>query len=368
MGTSRAPRRISIALIALAVLMVTAAPAVAKPKNTTSDPLITGLAGPLGLAVGDDGTIYVSEAFAGKLTAIDKRGAVKVLIDAAGTEVAGIDAKGKGTLVFTQTLFDGEPGEEAPPLDALLVRIQPNGKTRTIASTEKYEIHKNPDQVNTYGLESPSEACVAQWPAEFGPPSYTGIVESHPYAVAIVPGGYVVADAAANAIFSVKANGRISTLAVLPPIAQKITEDVAAGVLESEGFDISKCVGTNYLGEPVPTDIEVGPDGYYYVSTLPGGPELPGAGAVWKINPKSAAISLVTDGLSGPVDIAVASDGTIWVAELFGYQISTITNGVPTHFMFADSPGAIEIGSDGSIYAAVGVFSGEGGSVIRINP
>ena len=40
---------------------------------TVSEPIIEGLAGPLQLAVGSDGTVYVGQSFSGALTAIDKK-------------------------------------------------------------------------------------------------------------------------------------------------------------------------------------------------------------------------------------------------------------------------------------------------------
>jgi hypothetical protein len=371
----RFSKRAATILVALLLVFLTAVPAVAKPKSTSNTPLATGLVGPLGLAVGQDGTVYVTEAFAGRLTAIHKDGSTNVLLDAPGTEIAGVDAAGKGTLVFTQTVFEGGAGEEAPVLDALLARLRPNGKTKVIASAEDYEATANPDGGNQYGLldldgAADAAACQTNWPTEFlGPQTYYGIVESHPYAVAIVPGGYVVADAAANAVLRIQANGDVSTLAVLPPIPQEITQEVVDTI---EFADLSGCVGGVYYGEPVPTDIEIGPDGHYYVSTLPGGPEAPGSGAVWKVNSTTGAATLVSDGLTTPVDIAVAADGTIWVAELFGFQISTIKNGTVVPEMFAPLPGAIEIGPDGTVFAVINALPPEDGppdgQVIRITP
>jgi hypothetical protein len=54
------------------------------------------------------------------------------------------------------------------------------------------------------------------------------------------------------------------------------------------------------------------------------------------------------------------------VAELFGFQISTIVGGVVTDSVFADSPGAIEIGRNGKIYATIGAFGN--GAVVEITP
>jgi glucose/arabinose dehydrogenase len=65
-----------------------------------------------------------------------------------------------------------------------------------------------------------------------------------------------------------------------------------------------------------------------------------------------------------PVDIAVGADGTIYVAELFASQISTISNGVVSPYMPLDTPGAIEIDRDGTLYATTGVFGI--GSVVKL--
>jgi hypothetical protein len=359
----RARRMVTVLAFTLTVMAVNVAPATAA---TVSDPIIDGLAGPLGLALGDDGSIYVGEAFGGKLTMVDPNGNRSVLVDVAGNEIAGVDARGRGRVVYTQTLFAGAPGEEAPPLDASLNRVRANGKTRTIASTQDFEIATNPDGGQTYGFVDAPQACIDQLPP-FIPPVYTGIVESHPYAVAMDGGGYVVADAAGNNIVKVSAKGRVSNLAVLPPVPQEITQEIADQVLVDFGFSISECVGSTYHGEPVPTDVEVGPDGHYYVSTLPGFPEAPGAGAVWKVNSRTGALSPVATGLVGPVDIAVGGDGTIYVAELFAFQISTVVDGVVTPLTFIDSPGAIEIADDGTLYATTGVF-GPNGAVVTITP
>ena len=63
-GTRRGTGRALIAAGAAAALMVpVAVPASADP--VVSAPLVEGLSGPLGLAVGSDGTVYVSQSFAG---------------------------------------------------------------------------------------------------------------------------------------------------------------------------------------------------------------------------------------------------------------------------------------------------------------
>jgi sugar lactone lactonase YvrE len=103
------------------------------------------------------------------------------------------------------------------------------------------------------------------------------------------------------------------------------------------------------------------------VSSLPGAPELPNTGSVFRVNPNTGAVNVVARGFSGATDLAVADDGTIYVAELFGNRISSISNGVVSTVVDVFSPGAVEIGPDGTLYATTGVF-GPSGSVVVVTP
>lgn len=346
------PRAMGVALAAGA-LVAGALPAHAA---TVSDPIAEGLVTPLGLAVGSDGTFYVAEAFIGQITTINKKGSRSSFTVDGST--AGVDAKGKGTLVYTVTGF---PENEEEPPDTYLYRTNPSGKAKLLASPSAYEEQVNPDAGNTYGFLDLSPECAAQLPDFVPTEPYAGIIESNPYAVAIVPGGWLVADAAGNSVIKVGANGRISTVAVLPPITQVITQEIA------DEFGVPACGGQTYDGEPVPTDVEVGPDGHYYVSSLPGFPESPGAGSVWRINSNTGELTQVAAGFSGAVDIAVAADGTIYVAELFAGQISAIApDGSTSVVVQVDEPVALEIGPDGTLYATLGL---EGpGVLVSITP
>lgn len=76
---------------------------------------------------------------------------------------------------------------------------------------------------------------------------------------------------------------------------------------------------------------------------------------------------MVARGFSGAVDLAVAEDGTIYVAELSGNRISAISNGVVSTVVDLFSPGAVEVAADGTSYATAGVF-GPSGSVVILTP
>lgn len=355
---SRVRRAASSAALVFVMAASMAAPADAAEL---SEPVLDNLVGPLGLAVGNEGTIYVGEAFAGRLTSFDRKGRRRTLYQSDGSFVAGVDAAGKGQVVFTETVFPEFDGDDPP--ETRLARVLPNGKVRTVASLSDYEARVNPDANQRYGLVGVSADCLAQLPPDLQP--YSGIVESNPYAVSIHRGGYLVADAAANAILRVSRNGQVSTVAVLAPVPNLVTQEVA------DELGLPACtVGQIYYGEPVPTDVEVGPDGAYYVSLLPGGPELPGTGEVRRIDPATGQVTTVATGLTSAVDLAVAGDGTIYVAELFGSRISRVAGSSVQPYADAPFPSALEIAGDGTLYAAVGAFSEEPpfGSVVRVRP
>ena len=111
-------------------------------------------------------------------------------------------------------------------------------------------------------------------------------------------------------------SGKTETVAVLPPRPYKITAEAAA----SNG--LPDCVvGTTYDFEAVPTDVAVGPDGWLYVTSLPGGPEDPtlGArGAIFKVDPDGDEVELVAEDIMTPTGLALADNGDLYVASLFG--------------------------------------------------
>ena len=79
-------------------------------------------------------------------------------------------------------------------------------------------------------------------------------------------------------------------------------------------------VGKKFGLEAVPTDVEVGPDGKLYVTSLPGGPEDPSLGLngrVLRINPTNGRVKTLVGGLLSPTGVAVASNGDIYIAQLF---------------------------------------------------
>jgi sugar lactone lactonase YvrE len=200
----------------------------------------------------------------------------------------------------------------------------------------------------------------AKFPAEGQPPTYTGIVESHPYAsTQAADGTTYVADAAGNAVLAVKA-GAVRTVAVLPHKTLRVDAEFA------EQAEMPSCaVGRLYRFEPVPTDVEIGPDGLLYVSTLPGGPEdgSLGAGAsVYRITPSTGSTSRLATGLVSATGLAVSPGGDVFVSELFGGRIARIPHGSHRVLTYAKVglPGDVEWSRIG-IFATTNVLSGLSG-------
>ncbi len=316
-------------------------------EHQTPTPVVrsTQLAAPFNLAV-DHGSVYVADGGLNLVGKLARDGAIRT-IAADQPGASGVDRSKDGRrLAFTTTVTNFETFENT---ESGLNIWRPRG-SRVYADTHAFEVANNPDSVNHYGVRNPSQCVIDAFTAAQFPVAYTGEVDSHAYSVAAWGRSWVVADAGANALFRVRNDGSISTLAVLPPQPSTITAEQAAAL------GLPDCVvGVTYAFEPVPTDVEVGKDGWLYVTTLPGGPEGPvlGArGAVWKVNPRTGAATKVAGGFLGATNLALGSHGTIYVAELFGGRISTVRHGMAVPYL--DLPGvvAVETGKNGTLWAA----------------
>jgi len=301
---------------------------------------------PLSMVVAGDGTAYVSQNFAGLLTAIEPGGRPEVVFAAKkGTEVGALSMHG-ATVRFATT-----KGKKTA-----LWSMRPGGKPSKLADLSAHERDRNPDGDVAYGFEGGLDpACAALMPPEV-PASYTGIVESHPYGSTVHKGTTYVADAAGNTILSVKPNGKVKTLAVLPPVPVVVTAEAA----EANGLPACT-VGRTFNFEPVPTDVEVGKGGWLYVTLLPGGPEDGSTGAqgrLVKVKVATGKVREVASGFAGATGVAVADNGDVYVAQLFGGQVSRIKAGRTNAKPWAEvmMPAAVEW-ADGDLYVSAQVLS-----------
>ena len=351
----------------MAATPLAASPAGAGIPSGDPEIIADGLISPLSLAVASDGTVYVAQNFAGTLTQVAPGGETSdIYTDPVHSEVGAVSVDGD-EVVFATT---GETRRHRPT--AKLRRITPGGDATTVANLFRHERRHNPDGDRTYGITHLTRACAARLPGQ-GVRRYKGVVESHPYATAVQGNGTYVADAAGNSILRVgTAHGRIRTIAVLPATRIKVTRKVR------RALDLPRCtVGKTFRAEPVPTDVEIGPDGMLYVTSLPGGPEDPSLGAngrVYQVDPQDGSVTNMGGGLTSPVGLAIGPTGTAYISMLFASTIlAKPLGGDPASFAAVDFPGDVEY-SDGFVYATATDLTNPGdgtvppaGKVLRWN-
>lgn len=316
--------------------------------------MANNLFSPLSLEVTRAGVSYVSQDFTGTLTQVNPDGSRTDIASAPGESIGAVSYR-DGTVYYAQVAFDHSSSK--------MMAVTPGGTPTIFADLWAHENSTNPDQVNTYGFVDLPQECQDQFDPTmppFIPATYAGIVDTNPYASLALSRSIYVADAGANAIFRVGYDGTVSTVAVLPPSEPFV---LSAETVAQAGFP-SCAAGYGYWFEFVPTDVELGPDGWLYVTSLPGGPEDPSLGArgsVHKVHPFTGEVALVATGFVGATGLAVA-DGYIFVAEMFGGpngtgRVSVVRPGESTvaASVAVTSPAAIEL-VKGKLYVAKDAF------------
>lgn len=335
-------RRICVAPLAAlsaALLGVTlASPADAGPSSGTE--VLSGLVTPLSVAVDTDGTIYVSQNFAGKLTKKSPGHDPETVYTARHHgEVGALSAQG-GVVTFGTTV-----GDETDHKGRLWQKAG-NSPAALLLNTTRYERRHNPDAVNHYGLFGISKSCRAKTPDMLD--RYAGHVDSHPYSSAMDGGTTYLGDAGGNDILKITDHGA-RTVAVLPPTKIRITK------AKQQAAGLPRCTRHSvFRAEPVPTDVELGPDGNLYVTSLPGGPEdgsLGANGRVYQVDPATGAVTrLPGPGLVSPTGIAISPTGTAYISMLFaGVVMKVPFGGTPEVFAQVENPGDVDY-ANGHVY------------------
>lgn len=327
-----------LAALSAALLGVTlVAPADAGVPSGTEE--IGSLITPLSVAVDNDGTIYVSQNFAGILTKQAPGGSPQTVFTAAnGGEVGAVSVQNNVVTFGTTT------GDETNHMGRLWQKAG-NAPAALLLNTTKYETKNNPDKIYNYGVFRIGSACRAKAPDMLG--KYTGHVDSHPYASEMVGDTTYLADAGGNDILKITDAGP-STVAVLPPTRIKLT------AARQKALGLPRCARDGiFRAEAVPTDVAMGPDGNLYVTSLPGGPEDPSMGAngrVYKIDPATGTVTKMASGLLSPVGIAISPTGTAYVSLLFaGVVLKQPVGGTPSLFAQFDAPGDVDY-ANGKVY------------------
>jgi hypothetical protein len=346
-------------IAALLVVGAVALAGAASAHAATTSVVMSGLDNPRGLAFGPEGALYVAEAgrggpgpcfvppIRGGLACYGPTGAVSRLWrgeqervvtglpsyagpagDATGAHDISFLGRGGGYITLgwggegLPRSVLGDVGEQF----GWLLHLAASGNWRPIADLVAYEFAVDPGG---------------------------GLLESNAYGLLAEPGGQVIADAAANALLRVAANGDISTLAVFPSRPQGRSTD------------------------SVPTAVAVGPDGAYYVSELSGVPFAAGAANIYRVVPGEAPTVRWT-GFTTVIDLAFGPDGSLYVLEhstgpvffaLPGRLLKVAPDGTRTTVIDGLSrPGSVAVGPDGALYVSNRSTSIGTGEVLRIVP
>jgi hypothetical protein len=347
-------------LIAAVVVTLAAALAGASGAGAAKTSVVmSGLDNPRGLAFGPEGALYVAEAGRGgpgpcillrpvpMPFCYGPTGAVSRLWRGEQERVAtglpslrgpagdatgphDISFLGRGGAYVTIGLgFEGQPRSALAGVGdqfGWLVHMPASGGWRPVADIAAHEFAANPGG---------------------------GPLDSNPYGLLAEPGSRVVADAGANALLRVAANGAISTLAVFPSRPQGRSTDA------------------------VPTAVVVGPDGAYYVSELSGVPFAAGAANIYRVVPGHAP-TIAWSGFTTVIDIAFGPDGSLYVLEhstgpvffgLPGRLLKVAPDGTRTTVIDGlTRPGSVAVGPDGALYVSNRATSIGTGEVLRIEP
>jgi len=260
-----------------------------------------------------------------------------------GVAVNGIEAIGRGNFFATSAGLDQAEG-------AGLWRVSPGG-ARQVGDIEAFETEVDPDANVGPGWKDP--ACEAL-------PGFTAGPQSNPYHLAVLSGSEtLIADAAGNTLLHATTDGRIDTVAVFTPPLDEATDDLA--VLSGSETLIADAAGNTLLHattdgridtvavftppldeatddwrvlfeltdgtpcyvQPVPTSVDVGPEGAYYVGELTGAPATPGMSRIWRIESGSRGVTCPSDActevasdLTSILDVEFGPDGFLYVVEM----------------------------------------------------
>ena len=348
--------------------------------GATLQVVASGLNNPRGVTIAQDGSIYVAEAGAGGTgkcvdspeggtTCFGSSGAIaKIANGQASALVSGlpstadqqgmfaggpasVSAKDGSVVAVIQgmgTPEDNAQFGDAGKLFGHLIKITGPNQYTDIADLAAYEAQNNPDGAQ---------------------------IDSDPYAVLNLGDKYIVADAAANDLLQVDANGNITTLAVFP--SQMV--DAPA--------DLGMPAGSQIPSESVPTSIALGPDGAYYVGELTGFPFPVGKARIWRVVPGQQPTVFAT-GFTNIISLAFDPNGNLFVLEIAKHGLSGAEAAGPDDVeavtgalirVNADGsqseiasngliiPGGLAIGPHGEIYVSnFSIFSGNG-EVVRVD-
>lgn len=344
-----------VAAVAAAALSLSAPLAASAAPAAHITVVSTAVAAPFQL-YSTGGKVYVADGGPGIISRLDGKTLTPLVTGIDGAEGVAVDQSGR--IAYTTS--------DEKTHAATLTVVSPSGK-KVVANLAGFEKAHNPDGKIIYGALHPT-TCQRNFlrKATQGPARYSGDVNSNPYAVSAFRNGWwLVADAGGNDILKVSPAGKVSLVALLPRQATLITAAIA------KAQHAPKCVvGLTYYSNPVPTDLQFGPNGKLYVSLLAGG--IAG-GAVYTVDIKTGASTFVAGGFVGATNLAVTPRGVIYVANLESGTISRIYGGKVTTVValkfvlsLTFNKGVLYAGTASPAVLEDSTSAGPGGSIVKI--
>lgn len=182
-----------------------------------------------------------------------------------------------------------------------------------------------------------------------------GPLDSNPFGVLALDHSQYVADAGGNSLLRVSRRGHVSVVGTFPRTPAPVPFGEA---------------------DAVPTEVQRGPDGALYVSTLSGVPFANGAAKIYRVG-SGGTPAVYADGFKTITDFAFGRDGSLYVLEYAsgpfltppGRVVRVARNGTRTVITAAlTNPTGILLDRRGTIYVSNRGDQAGVGEVLRIVP
>ena len=338
----------------------------AEAPEPVGEVIAEGLNSPRGLHVADDGTVYVAQAGVGGDDCISGPtpegeegelcfGTSGTIVMVAGGEqsdaVSGLNSVNVGP---TETLgpHDVMAGEDG--LYVMMGGLAPATPLRddnaSLAGSLGWVVMADAEGVVT------QVADITAYEIDANPDG--GAIDSNPFSLTMDgAGGWVVSDAGMNGLVHIEGEGALTTLAVF--------ED---RMVDAPPF-LELPEGTQIPMQTVPTGITMGPDGAFYVGELTGFPFELGAARVWRVTAEGEA-EVYAEGFTNVIDVAFDADGNLYVLEMIAGSLLNATDdpaSVASRIVQVAQDGTQTTVVDSGLFFATGLAVGPDGSLFVSN-